>query len=226
MKRRLAAVLLGLSVALTSSAAIAADEATAPSAVSPAAAAPGPKLTGSWGIGFDSIRGASTNTGLITGLATPNALAVRYWVNERLAWDGLLALDLSSLPAGSGGVTAGTDQRGFGVGTVIKWNVKRPTPWLLAQLLCRASLAQLQQVSNSGGTSGQTTSTFGLGLGAGFEAFLPFWEALSVEGSVGLDFSSSQIKTDGSTQAAQSGSTVSVGANGFTPLNVALHLYF
>jgi hypothetical protein len=43
---------------------------------------------------------------------------------------------------------------------------------------------------------------------------------------VGLNFSSSQIKVDGSTQAAQSGSTVSIGANGFTPLNVALHLYF
>jgi len=186
-------------------------------------------LAGRWGIGFDSIPGASTGTGLVPGLAAPNALAVRYWVSERLSWDGLLAVNLNSQPSGgsgSTGVPAGTDQKAFGVGTVLKFNLKRPTPWLLAQTLARASLASLQQVSNSGTGGGQTTSTFGLGVGLGFEAFMPFWEDLSFEGSVLMNFSSSQTKLENSTQAAQSGSSLAIDASGFTPLNVGLHLYF
>ena len=63
-------------------------------------------------------------------------------------------------------------------------------------------------------------------VGAGFEAFLPYWDSLSVEGSVGLNFSSSQTKTDGGTQAAQSGSSLGISGSGFNPLNVAIHLYF
>lgn len=190
---------------------------------------PGPRLAGRWGLGFDNIPGASAGTGLVPGLATPNAVAIRYWVHERLSWDGLLALDISSQPAGgtgAPGVPAGTDQRGYGVGTVLKFNAKRPTPWLLAQVLARASLASLSQVQNDGSNNGQTTTTFGLGLGAGFEAFLPAWDSLSVEGSVGLNFSSSQTKTDGGTQAAQSGSSLGISGSGFNPLNVAIHLYF
>jgi hypothetical protein len=185
-------------------------------------------LTGRWGVGFDSIPGASAGTGLVPGLTAPNALAVRYWVAEGFCWDGLVAVNLSSQPSGgsgSTGVPAGTDQRALGVGTVMKFNLKRPTRWLLAQALGRASLASLQQVSNSG-SGGQTTSTFGLGVGLGFEAFLPFWESLSVEGNILVDFSSSQTKVEGSTQAAQSGSSLAIDAGGFTPLNVGIHLYF
>lgn len=188
--------------------------------------AEGPILAGRWGLGFDSIPGASADTGILPGFSSPNAVALRYWVTERLAWDGLLALDLSSQPASGASASAGTDQRGYGVGTVIKVNVKRPTPWLLAQLMGRASLASLQQLDNGGSGAGQTTVTFGVGVGAGFEAFMPFWDSLSFEGSVGLNFSSSQTKVEGSSQAAQSGSGLNIGANGFTPLNVSIHLYF
>jgi hypothetical protein len=96
----------------------------------------------------------------------------------------------------------------------------------LAQAIGRASLASLQQVSNNGAGNGQTTSTFGLGVGVGFEAFLPFWDDLSIEGNVLANFSSSQTKLENSTQAAQSGSSLSIDSSGFTPLNVGLHLYF
>jgi hypothetical protein len=186
-------------------------------------------LAGRWGIGFDSIPGASAGTGLVPGLTAPNALAVRYWVSEGFCWDGLVAVNMNSQPSGGAGATgvpAGTDQRALGVGTVMKFNLKRPTRWLLAQAIGRASLASLQQVSNSGGGGGQTTSTFGLGAGLGFEAFLPFWEALSVEGNIMADFSSSQTKVESSTQGAQSGSSLSIDSGGFTPLNVGIHFYF
>ncbi len=191
------------------------------------------KLTGRWGVGFDTIPGASTNASLgasiIPSLSSPNALAVRYWVTEGFCWDGLVAVNLSSQPPGGNGVAgvpAGTDERAFGVGTQMKLNLKRPTRWLLAQAIGRASLASLQQLDNSGGGGGNTTTTFGLGVGLGFEAFMPFWDSLSVEGSILADFSSSQTKVSGATQAAQSGSSLSIDASGFTPLNVGIHLYF
>ena len=196
-----------------------------PTTATPAVAAM--KLGGRWGIGFDSIPGASSGTGLVPGLTAPNALAVRYWVTEGFSWDGLVAVNLNSQPsggAGSTGVPAGTDQRAIGGGTVMKFNLKRPTRWLLAQALGRASLASLQQVSNTG-RGGQTTNTFGLGVGLGFEAFMPFWEALSVEGNILLNFSSSQTKVEGSA-AAQSGSSLAIDSGGFTPFNVGIHLYF
>ena len=219
-------------LALALAAPVAAAEALAPTpapAATPVPTPTGPRLTGRWGLGFDNIPGASAGTGLVPGLADPNAAAIRYWINEQLAWDGLLALDLSSQPSGGSGapgVPAGTDQRGYGVGTVLKFNVKRPTPWLLAQVLARASLASLTQAQNNGSNNGQTTTTFGLGVGAGFEAFLPYWDSLSVEGSVGLNFSSSQTKLEGPGQVAQSGSSLGISGSGFTPLNVSVHLYF
>jgi hypothetical protein len=193
------------------------------------AKAEGPRLSGRWGLGFDNIPGASAGSNLVPGLATANAASVRYWINESLAWDGLFALNMSSQPsggAGAAGVPAGTDQRGYGVGTVMKWNARRPTPWLLAQVLGRASLASLSQIQNDGSGNGQTTTTFGLGIGAGFEAFIPLWDSLSIEGNVGLNFSSSQTKLEGGVPVAQSGSSLDISGTGFSPLNVAVHLYF
>lgn len=223
-----------LSLALGAALQAAPPPTPAPDPVPVATATPTPvqkslALAGRWGLGFDNIPGASAGTGLVPGLASSNAVSFRYWVNERLAWDGLLALSLSSQPpggAGAAGVPAGTDQRGYGVGTVLKWNVKRPSPWLLAQVLARASLASLAQLQNNGSNTGQTTTTFGLGIGAGFEAFLPAWDSLSVEGSVGLNFSSSQVKVEGAGSAAQSGSSLGIDGSGFTPVNVSAHLYF
>jgi hypothetical protein len=203
----------------------AAAPATAAQSASPSASV---LLKGRWGIGYDQVPGASiaSASSQIPGLAQANALAVRYWVTEDLAWDGLLAMDLSSQPSGSTGAAAGTDQHGYGLGTVLKLNLKRPTPWLMAQLLGRASLAQLSQSDNTGSGAGQTTTTFGVGLGAGFEAFLPVWDALSLEGSVNIGFSSSQTKVNNAQGAAQNGSSLSINGNGFSPLSLAIHLYF
>ena len=222
------ALSLAVCLTLASASAVASESTPVPTpgaAVTPASAPL--KLAGMWGVGFDSIPGASAGTGLVPGLTAPNALAVRYWVTESFSWDGLVAVNLNSQPSGGAGATgvpAGSDQKAYGVGTVMKLNLKRPTRWLLAQAIGRASLASLQQASNTS-TNSQTTSTFGLGAGLGFEAFMPFWEALSVEGNILVDFSSSQTKVEGA-QGAQSGSSLSIDSGGFTPLNVGIHLYF
>ena len=185
-------------------------------------------LKGRWGIGYDEVPGASAAaaSNQIPGLAQANALALRYWVTEDLAWDGLLAMSLSSEPQSASVIGAGQDTHGYGVGTVLKFNLKRPTPWLMGQLLGRASLAVLDESDNGGGGSGQTTTTFGVGFGAGFEAFLPAWDSLSVEGSVNVGFSSSQTKVANSQGVAQNGSTLAINGNGFSPLSLAIHLYF
>lgn len=207
-----------------SAAGLAADEAP----LSPTAAAapgPGPHLEGRWGVGYDNIPGASASSNIVQGLSTANAAAVRYWISDTLAWDGLLALDLNSQPAGTGSAT-NTQQRGYGLGTVLKYNLRRPTPWLMGQVLARASLAQLQESSVTGFSGSQTTVTLGVGLGVGFEAFFPLWDSLSVEGNVNAAFSSAQTKVDGVDGAAQDSSSLSINGNGFTPVNVSIHLYF
>ncbi len=191
------------------------------------------QLTGRWGLGFDTIPGASVQTNnLFTALAAPNALSLRYWVNERLAWEGLLAAAFNSQPPTSiGGSTlnAGTDQRSWGLGTGIKVNAK-PTPrYILPQFIGKASMGQSSQQSQATASTPATTvttSTVTLFVGGGFEAFIPVWPDLSVEGSVGLQLSSTQTKVDGSTQAAQTGSSLGVAGYGFSPINVAVHLYF
>lgn len=190
------------------------------------------QLTGRWGIGFDTIPGASTQANLISALAAPNALAVRYWVNEKLAWEGQLASAFNSQPPSSVGgasLTSGTEQRAWGLGTGIKVNAK-PTPrYLLPQYIGKVSLGQAsQQTQGSNGTPPDvlTTTTFTLFVGGGFEAFIPVWPDLSVEGSVGLQLSSSQTKVEGSTLAAQTGSSLGVTGAGFSPINVSVHLYF
>ncbi len=184
-------------------------------------------LGGLWGVGFDSIPGASAGSGLVPGISTANALALRYWVNDRFSMEGKLALSVTSQPAGvSGTSTTGA----WGLGTQMKYNIARPTTYLLAQFLGGVSLAQLGQTSNgvnpSGDPVGQTTTTLNIMVGVGFEAFVPVWRALSLEGNVGLNISSVQAHSAGSAQATQSSSSLGINGAGFTPLNVAIHYYF
>jgi hypothetical protein len=57
-------------------------------------------------------------------------------------------------------------------------------------------------------------------MGLGFEAFIPGWEWLSVEGTAGASY------LDQAAAAAPSTSSVGVGAGGYAPLNFSVHVYF
>ncbi len=196
---------------------------------SPAPAAEGNlPLAGQWGVGFDTIPGASAGTGLLPGLAQPNAVSLRHWFNEKFALEGKLAFSATSQPTGVSGTSVTS---AWGVGTQMKYNIARPSQWLLAQFLGGASLAQLGQSSTTPGTpvssdTGATTTTFNIMVGLGFEAFVPVWQSLSLEGSIGLNVGSVQTKSAGAAQATQSSSSIGINGNGFTPLNVAIHYYF
>ncbi len=201
-----------------------------------AQAAEAPKaLAGRWGFGLDSVAGATPASVLGSAvLSAPNAAAVRYWFTDKVGIDGLLAMDLNSIQTGTASGTPGTVASGTGFGLAIKYNLSQPSRDLLGQLLARGTMASSTQ-SDPTGLVKLTTSTTSLFVGAGFEAFIPHWEWLSIEGSVGLSLTSQSVKPDNTSggaaaaaasAATQSSSRISVGGTGFTPLNLSIHAYF
>ena len=184
-------------------------------------------LKGKVGVGFDSIPGASAGTGIIPSISTPNALSLRYWQSDLLAWDLLLAGDYSSQPGGADAAGNPIDNttQAWGAGIKTKYNWKAPSENTFIQVVGRVSFASLSQdVTNAfTGRIDQTTQTLNIFLGLGVEAFIPWWQAISVEAVTGANVNS--IRTTAA-NLNQSGSGFSLVGEGFTPLNLALHFYF
>jgi hypothetical protein len=176
-----------------------------------------------WGFGLDTIPGASVNPLSGSLVSEPNAIAIRWWATDRLGLDLLGAANVSSLNGTTGSSTA-TNPGGqtFGVGVGVKYNLTEPSHDLLAQLVARGSYATAEQ---TGATS--QLSTTALFVGAGFEAFVPGWDWLSLEGSAGLTLNSQDLEpANGASGASQSTSNVSLGGNGFSPVDLSIHVYF
>ena len=111
---------------------------------------------------------------------------------------------------------------GFGLGVGVKYNLTEPSHDLLAQLVAKCSYGTAAQ---TGGTTQLATTA--LFVGAGFEAFVPGWDWLSLEGSAGATLNSQDLEpTNGGTGASQSTSNLSLGGNGFSPVNLSIHVYF
>jgi hypothetical protein len=163
-------------------------------------------LEGKWGIGFDTVPGASSGgEPLAPGLGTANALDVRYWRTDRVGIEALLTFGVSNGSSPS-------SESIFGAGLGFKYNWKKPVDDVLVQWLGRFTFAS----DNSGGAN---ISTVALWAGSGFEAFIPAWRALSVEGSVGLGFVDQN-------KAGTTETIFGLNGNGFVPVNVAVHYYF
>lgn len=200
---------------------------------------PAPRvLAHRWGFGLDTVPGATNNPVSGSLVSAPNAIAVRWWATESIGLDLLAALDATSLQTGtsgasSGGSTPGTAASGFGLGLGVKYNLTRPAHDLLTQIVARVSTASSTQ-SDPTGLLKLNTSTLGLFLGAGFEAFVPGWDWLSLEGSAGFSMKTQTVKPESTTGAAsaatagasQTTSSMSLGGAGFSPINVAFHVYF
>jgi hypothetical protein len=184
-----------------------------------------------WGFGLDNVPGATNNPISGSLISAPNAIALRWWATEKIGLDFLAALDTTSLQTGSSGSTGGsapgTSDTGFGVGVGVKYNLTRPARDLLTQIVARVSTASSTQNDTTGLVKLNTT-TMGLFLGAGFEAFIPGWDWLSLEGSAGFSLKSQTIKPDSPAAggASQTTSSLSLGGAGFTPVDVAFHVYF
>ena len=185
-------------------------------------------LQGKVGLGLDHITGASTDFFSLEYFGEPNALSLRYWVTEKLCWEGLLALNVTSSPGGETNAdnTGTSTNFGGGLGTSFRYNFRQPVRGVFIQWIGRATLGVLGQTVNNGEEEIATlTTNFSLFAGLGFEAFLPVWEALSVEGNVGLAVNSSQVQGAG-LPGGQSSSSFAITGTGYLPLNLSVHYYF
>lgn len=180
------------------------------------------------GVGFDKIAGATPTTPFLSVVDAPNALALRYWLNEKVALELQASASTNTQPSSTTG-TAGTASKAFGVGLQGKYVISRPHELLLTQLAAGFSVGSFSQGPEPADKNNpsQTTSTISVWVGTGFEAFLPWWRALSIEGQVRLRVQSTETKTEGGTQQfTQSGSSIGFQGDGFSPLNLSIHYYF
>ncbi len=177
-------------------------------------------LMGKWGVGFDSIPGAGVG---------PNAVDLRYWAADRTAWEGLLAFGSNNVPGGTdaAGKPVNNSNMAFGLGVGYDYAWLKPSENFLVKLVGKASLASEGTTVNTLGTATTgTTTTIGLSGGLGFEAFIPAWPALSVEGSVRLGLTAGSISSSAAGSTTQGTLNLGLAGDGFTPLNVAAHFYF
>jgi hypothetical protein len=180
-----------------------------------------------WGFGLDSLPGVDPAGAGSSLVAQPNAVDLRWWATDSLAVD-LMAAGTASSAAGSGPVEA----QGYGGGLGLKYNLSEPSRDLLVQVLAKGSYATAQPLSGTGGATGPNDqlATVALFLGVGFEAFVPGWDWLSVEGSAGAGATKQDLNPGAAAGAAagpvRSTTTVGLGGNGFAPVNLSIHVYF
>jgi len=185
-----------------------------------------------WGFGLDTLPGTSVANQGGSLLAQPNAIALRWWATDRMAVD-LLAAGSASNANGNGSAGSGNViPQGYGGGLAFKYNLSEPSHDLLVQMVAKGSYASAQPSSGTAGASGsneQFTTAAGF-LGIGFEAFVPGWDWLSLEGSAGAAVTKLDLKSAASGASpggVQSGTTAGLGGgNGYSPLNLSIHVYF
>jgi hypothetical protein len=161
------------------------------------------------------------------------ALTADFWVMDSLAVEALLGVGTGSQYNG------GTDGSGnpamdgifaFGLGAGARWVFAAPSEHLLLQGVARLNYANNSQTSPVAGSNTVTTrNIFGVYVGAGFEGFLPVWDALSLEVNAGLkaQFPSSTVAPPVGASRSYSESSIELGGdNTFIPANIALHYYF
>ncbi|HTA16420.1 MAG TPA: hypothetical protein VK786_01580 [bacterium] len=174
-----------------------------------------------WGAGFAYLIGP---TGAL------NALSATYRLQPDLALDGLLLGGFSSQYLGgtsASGATVNDSISNFGIGAQARYSLLHPNQYLAFQGV--GKLSYLTQ-SDTHTVLGTATTTSGgqvsLFLGAGFEGFIPSWQAVSIEVNSGFNIMLSSVSAGGKS-ADQS--AVFLGAsngNAFVPFNLAVHYYF
>jgi hypothetical protein len=174
-------------------------------------------MAGKWGLGFETMSGGV------------GAADVRYWLSDTLGLEGNLGLDWASQPGGtdSAGKPTNNSSSAIALGVGAKFNWKKPVEDVLIQFLGRAILANQSQTTVAAGNSTSlNTLAFGIFVGTGFEAFIPVWRSLSVEGNVGINLGITSISSNAAGSTSQSGSSFGIIGNGFAPTTVAIHYYF
>jgi len=187
-------------------------------------------LANHWAVGVDSLPTGAITSPSSSMVAVPSALSIRWWATERLAVDLLVAGNYNSAQAGKGElsplVSSGPGDAFYAGGLGLRYNISELSHDLLSQFVVKASGAQ-SAGSISGWSGKATESTLAVFVGAGFEAFVPGWDWLSVEGSAGVTgFSQSLTPQSAGNGGAQTVSGVGLAGSGFSPINLAAHIYF
>jgi hypothetical protein len=167
-----------------------------------------------------------------------SAVDFRYWVDNNLAMD-LMAGGNSNPQNGqdfNGNSVVAPDWT-YAVSLGFKENLKEPVHDVFLQLIERVSYSQsYNDFESNYQTNLQQSQIVSAYLGLGFEAFIPFWESLSIEGSVGLSTTETLSQTTivynpadvGNTNVQTSTSLLSAGFSSgtFSILNGSVHFYF
>lgn len=175
------------------------------------------------------------------------ALVFRYWM------DNGTALDI--LAGGSDNPTTGYDfsgnpialsNFGFGVGLGLKENLSEPVRDVFVQMIERVTYSQnyvqtTGTVNENGYVYGDSNNVaqnqqINVFWGLGFEAFIPFWRNLSIEGSVGVSANATfnqnssiynpAYSTLPNTQTSSGLLTGGADSDTFSLVNGAVHFYF
>lgn len=200
-------------------------------AAKPVAAEPARAMKGRLGFGVDQILGASL-TSLINSstsiIAIPNALAVRYYVTNKMALDLAYANGSTTVITDLMGKDTTASGNAWGVGLGAKYTLTQPSRYLLMQAVVKGSFAKANLSLSNEGTEYMTgrVETSSVFVGPAFEVFVPSWEWLSLEGQVGFCFR--HYWTDLNTGSAKdlTMDRLNMGGSGFSPINVAIHAYF
>lgn len=194
----------------------------------------------------DHLKG-TTGFGITSFNYTGSALAYRYWTSDSTALDIYLGGNYSQTNSYdfSGNSTV-VPNWNYGLGAALKQNWNEPVKNVFIQSLERLTYSQnynqsISTTSNSGTLYGyeyyyNQNQALGLYLGLGFEAFIPFWENLSIEGTIGVSATASWSETNTFYNSNFSSNTnthtsafifnFGSGSNTFSILNGAVHLYF
>jgi hypothetical protein len=165
------------------------------------------------------------------------SLGLNYWLSDKSALQlfGFCSFYSSPDTDFTGNIVYDfSDTWGLGLG--YKYNVSEPFKGLFIQLLGRVTYAQNsspfhQPVEFTNGFS----ETLGFFAGAGFEFFIPFWQALSLSANVGYlvtyndGWSSTEYNPGyGGTNSYESFNYWRGGilSNGFTITTIAINFYF
>jgi hypothetical protein len=190
-------------------------------------------LAGRFGLG---VSGYPQNNYGSRPNATPGPLlSLRYWFTSR--WAAEISLGFAESFADSGYYDPSNNEKmnqyyaGL-EGLACKYNIGKPSKYVLIQGILSVLARQdesLVFVGTGGGNSAAAWSNpnyvYTGYVGLGFEVFLPFWQCLSLEGSVGIN-PGGTMRWNALAQNYYWIWAVETNDAGLIPLNASAHYYF
>ena len=184
-------------------------------------------MKGRWGIGKGNIDQVGPG------------LSARYWGYDNEAYDFTVAFYDHPNPGSTfNSVYTTSPNWAAGLSLGIRRDLSRPVEDVRVQGILNLEYSIVSQENNDITTSQKYDhQNISLGLGTGFEAFLPFWKNISVEGQILLRIQESISSTritynpayySGNLESGQDYNRLSVfwDADPLTLLNLSVHFYF